>query len=145
MTKGGADYCFECIGLASVMNDAFKSCRKVQTNWPVYTSTKLKLYQLNYTRKKKIYLTSINSFETNFTLLSFLLAIKGWGKTIIIGVEMHGAPVCLESYEILRGKCVIGSLFGGIKTKTDIPILADKYLNKVIFFIPCFKMLCFRL
>lgn len=37
MTKGGADYCFECIGVASVMNDAFKSSRKVQTDWPVHT------------------------------------------------------------------------------------------------------------
>lgn len=82
MTKGGADYCFECIGLASVMNDAFKSSR------------------------------------------------KGWGKTIILGVEMHGSPLCLESYHILYGKSIMGSLFGGIKAKTDIPILVDKYLNK---------------
>ncbi|KAL2339941.1 hypothetical protein Fmac_007881 [Flemingia macrophylla] len=27
MTNGGADYCFECIGLASLMADAFNSCR----------------------------------------------------------------------------------------------------------------------
>lgn len=29
MTGGGADYCFECIGLASVMTDAFRSCKQV--------------------------------------------------------------------------------------------------------------------
>jgi Zn-dependent alcohol dehydrogenase len=29
MTNGGADYCFECIGLASLMNDAFKSSHQV--------------------------------------------------------------------------------------------------------------------
>ncbi|KAG8073784.1 hypothetical protein GUJ93_ZPchr0006g43556 [Zizania palustris] len=28
LTDGGADYCFECIGLASVMNDAFRSSRE---------------------------------------------------------------------------------------------------------------------
>ncbi|KAJ1687207.1 hypothetical protein LUZ63_018597 [Rhynchospora breviuscula] len=82
MTKGGANYCFECIGLASVMNDAFKSSR------------------------------------------------KGLGKTIILGVEMHGAPLCLEPYDILNGKCVMGSLLGGIKAKNDIPSLVNKYLNK---------------
>ncbi|XP_078164407.1 alcohol dehydrogenase-like 1 [Carex rostrata] len=82
MTKGGADYCFECIGVASVMNDAFKSSR------------------------------------------------KGWGKTIILGGEMHGSPLCLESYNILNGKSVMGSLFGGIKAKTDIPTLVNKYLSK---------------
>lgn len=44
---------------------------------------------------------------------------------------MHGAPLAVSSHEILRGKSVIGSMFGGVKPKQDIPILADKYLNKV--------------
>uniref|UniRef100_A0A0D9VQJ3 Uncharacterized protein n=1 Tax=Leersia perrieri TaxID=77586 RepID=A0A0D9VQJ3_9ORYZ len=82
ITDGGADYCFECIGLASLMNDAFRSSR------------------------------------------------EGWGKTIILGVEMHGAPLSIPSHEILHGKCVMGSLFGGVKPKQDIPILAQKYLNR---------------
>ncbi|CAN6301989.1 unnamed protein product [Urochloa humidicola] len=82
MTDGGADYCFECIGLAALMNDAFQSSR------------------------------------------------EGWGKTIILGVEMHGAPLSIPSLQILHGKSVIGSLFGGVKPKQDIPILADKFLNK---------------
>ncbi|XP_008804784.2 alcohol dehydrogenase-like 7 isoform X1 [Phoenix dactylifera] len=82
MTNRGADYCFECIGLASLMNDAFQSSR------------------------------------------------PGWGKTIILGVEMHGSPLCVSSAEILNGKCIMGTLFGGIKAKNDIPILAKKYLNK---------------
>ena len=29
MTNGGADYCFECIGLASLMAEAFNSSREV--------------------------------------------------------------------------------------------------------------------
>ena len=32
ITDGGADYCFECIGLASVMEDAFNSNREVLIN-----------------------------------------------------------------------------------------------------------------
>ncbi|KAI3842398.1 hypothetical protein MKW92_047557 [Papaver armeniacum] len=82
MTDGGADYCFECIGLASLMKDAFTSCR------------------------------------------------AGWGKTIVLGVEMHGAPLSINTYELLRGKRIEGSLFGGIKAKTDIPLLAQSYLDK---------------
>ncbi|PKU84730.1 alcohol dehydrogenase-like 7 [Dendrobium catenatum] len=82
MTDGGADYCFECIGLASLMSDAFNCSR------------------------------------------------LGVGKTIILGVEMHGNPISIDSAEILKGKCIMGSLFGGIKAKTDIPILAKQYLNK---------------
>jgi S-(hydroxymethyl)glutathione dehydrogenase / alcohol dehydrogenase len=58
--------------------------------------------------------------------------MKGGGKTIILGAEMHGSPLCLNPYEILSGKCVMGSLLGGIKAKTDIPTLINKYLNKVI-------------
>ncbi|KAK7282828.1 hypothetical protein RIF29_11909 [Crotalaria pallida] len=82
ITNGGADYCFECIGLASLMAEAFNSCR------------------------------------------------EGWGKTVILGVEMHGSPLTLSPYGIIRGKTVTGSLFGGLKPKYDIPILAEKYLNK---------------
>ncbi|KAH7653994.1 Alcohol dehydrogenase protein [Dioscorea alata] len=82
MTGGGADYCFECIGLASLMQSAYESSR------------------------------------------------KGWGKTIVLGVEMHGQPLSLDTRRILEGKWITGSLFGGIKAKTDIPILAKKYLDK---------------
>ncbi|KAF7050678.1 hypothetical protein CFC21_059012 [Triticum aestivum] len=82
MTGGGADYCFECIGAASVMTEAFRSAK------------------------------------------------QGNGKTVILGLEKDGKPISLPSIEFLFGKCVMGSLFGGIKPKTDIPILAEKCLNK---------------
>ncbi|KAK7828668.1 alcohol dehydrogenase-like 1 [Quercus suber] len=81
LTNGGADYCFECIGLASLMQEAFLSSR------------------------------------------------KGWGKTVILGVEMHGSQLSLNPYEFLRGRSVTGTLFGGIKPKSDIPLLAKKYLD----------------
>lgn len=82
MTDGGADYCFECIGLAPLMQDAFSSSR------------------------------------------------QGWGKTVILGVEMHGSPVSINTFEILRGKSVTGSLCGGVKPKSDIPLFIQKYLHK---------------
>lgn len=82
MTDGGADYCFECIGLASVMEDAYRSSR------------------------------------------------EGWGKTVILGVEKHAAPLALNTYFLLKGRSVIGSFFGGFKPKTDIPLLAEKYQDK---------------
>ncbi|KAL5210055.1 hypothetical protein ABZP36_005678 [Zizania latifolia] len=82
MTGGGADYCFECIGVSSVMTDAVRSTK------------------------------------------------PGRGKTIILGLEQDGKPLCLPSLEFLLGKCIIGSLLGGVKPKTDIPILAQKCMNK---------------
>ncbi|URE18191.1 leucine rich repeat domain containing protein [Musa troglodytarum] len=55
---------------------------------------------------------------------------EGWGKTIILGLEMHLSPISINTVEILQGKSIIGSLLGGIKPKTDIPILMNRYLNK---------------
>ncbi|KAM3304456.1 alcohol dehydrogenase-like 7 [Capsicum chacoense] len=84
MTNGGADYCFECVGMAKLVQEAFACCR------------------------------------------------KGWGKTIILGVDKQPeAQVCLNSYDVLLGrKTLTASLFGGLKPKTDVPILAKRYLNK---------------
>ncbi|CAI0549237.1 unnamed protein product, partial [Linum tenue] len=82
MTDGGADYCFECIGLASLMAEAFSSSR------------------------------------------------EGWGKTVIVGIEMHGSPLVVSPYEIIRGRSICGTYFGGLKPKTHISLLAKKYLDK---------------
>ncbi|KAK8347778.1 hypothetical protein V6Z12_A06G039400 [Gossypium hirsutum] len=81
-TDGGADYCFECIGLASLMEDAFNSSR------------------------------------------------VNWGKTVILGLEMHRTPLPVNTSLLLRGRSVTGCLFGGLKPKSDIPFLAQKYLHK---------------
>ena len=65
-----------------------------------------------------------------YNLISFS---QGWGKTIVLGVDMPGAKLSLSSFEVLHsGKSLMGSLFGGLKAKSDIPILLKKYLDKVI-------------
>ncbi|CAL4929499.1 unnamed protein product [Urochloa decumbens] len=81
MTGGGVDYSFECIGVSSVMTDAFRSTK------------------------------------------------TGKGKTIVLGLGKDTDQLCLPSLELLFGRCVVGSLFGGTKPKTDIPILAEKCMN----------------
>ncbi|CAK9187914.1 unnamed protein product [Ilex paraguariensis] len=83
MTDGGADYCFECVGLASLVHEAYACCR------------------------------------------------KGWGKTIVLGVDKPGAQLTFSSFEVLHyGKSLIGSLFGGLKPKSDVPILVKRYMDK---------------
>ncbi|XP_065848229.1 alcohol dehydrogenase-like 7 [Euphorbia lathyris] len=83
MTGGGADYCFECVGMASLVREAFSCCR------------------------------------------------KGWGKTIVLGVDKPGAEISLSSFEVLHGgKILTGALFGGLKPKHDIPILLKHYMEK---------------
>ncbi|XP_019455881.1 PREDICTED: alcohol dehydrogenase-like 7 [Lupinus angustifolius] len=83
ITDGGADYCFECVGMASLVHEAYASCR------------------------------------------------KGWGKTIVVGVDKPESRLSLSSNEVLLdGKSLIGSLFGGLKPKSDVPILLKRYLDK---------------
>lgn len=49
----------------------------------------------------------------------------------MLGMEKHAAPISLGSFDLLKGRSVCGSLFGGLKSKVDIPILVDSYLKKV--------------
>ncbi|XP_076925442.1 alcohol dehydrogenase-like 7 [Bidens hawaiensis] len=83
MTGDGADYCFECVGLSSLVHEAYASCR------------------------------------------------KGWGKTVVLGVDQPGAKLTFSSSEVLHsGKSLMGSAFGGMKPKSDIPILIKRYMDK---------------
>lgn len=69
--------------------------------------------------------------STAVTAEAFSSSRMGWGKTIVLGVASGAAaPISIPSYEILRGRSVVGSLFGGLKPKTDVPLLAQKYLDE---------------
>ncbi|GAY41571.1 hypothetical protein CUMW_060510 [Citrus unshiu] len=155
MTDGGADYCFECIGLASVMNDAFNSSRE---GWGKTVILGVEMHG------SPISLNSIEILKGRSVCGTFFGGLKpksdiayscpevprqgfiyihrhvvtkqsassreGWGKTVILGVEMHGSPISLNSIEILKGRSVCGTFFGGLKPKSDIATLAQKYLDK---------------
>lgn len=83
MTDGGADYCFECVGMGSLVQEAYACCR------------------------------------------------KGWGKTVVLGVDKPGAQLTFSSHDVLHnGKSLMGSLFGGLKPKSDVPVLVKRYLDK---------------
>ncbi|CDP09729.1 unnamed protein product [Coffea canephora] len=84
MTDGlGADYCFECVGLPSLSQEAFTCCR------------------------------------------------KGWGKTIILGVDKPDSQFILNSLvNNHSGKTITGVQYGGLKPNLDIAILAKRYLDK---------------
>lgn len=56
---------------------------------------------------------------------------QNWGKTVVLGLEMHRTPLPVNTSLLLRGRSVTGCLFGGLKPKSDIPFLAQKYLHKV--------------
>ncbi|KAL5713878.1 hypothetical protein ACHQM5_015914 [Ranunculus cassubicifolius] len=54
----------------------------------------------------------------------------GWGKTIVAGVDTK-SQLSFSSFDLLgSGKTVMGSCFGNLKPKTDIPLLLQRYTNK---------------
>lgn len=51
----------------------------------------------------------------------------------MLGVDRPGTLLKFESTEVLvSGKTILGSLFGGLKPKSDVPILVQKYMDKVM-------------
>lgn len=68
-------------------------------------------------------------------LLSLFIScnkFQGWGKTVVLGVDKPGSQLTLSSREVLHsGKSLMGSLFGGLKPKSDLPILLKRYMDKV--------------
>lgn len=50
----------------------------------------------------------------------------------MLGVDKPGAQLKFKSAEVLvSGKTISGCMFGGLKPKSDIPILVKKYMDKV--------------
>lgn len=45
-------------------------------------------------------------------------------------MDKPGSQICLDSFDVLHhGKTLMGSLFGGLKAKTHIPLLIKRYLS----------------
>lgn len=64
----------------------------------------------------------------------FSLELQGWGKTVVLGVDKPGSQVTLPATDVLHsGRSLLGSLFGGLKPKSDIPVLLKRYTDKVIY------------
>lgn len=53
----------------------------------------------------------------------------GWGTCVIIGLEEAGAELAVRPVDIRYGKTLKGSYFGGIKGRTQLPMLVDWYMQ----------------
>lgn len=50
----------------------------------------------------------------------------------MLGVDKPGAECSFSSSDILvNGKTLTGCLFGGLKPKSDVPMLVKRYMDKV--------------
>ncbi|KAL3677446.1 hypothetical protein R1sor_027394 [Riccia sorocarpa] len=57
---------------------------------------------------------------------------KGWGTSVIIGVAASGKEISTRPFQLVTGRVWKGTAFGGFKSRTQVPELVEKYLNKEI-------------
>jgi S-(hydroxymethyl)glutathione dehydrogenase/alcohol dehydrogenase len=81
LTRGGADYSFECIGNVHAMRAALECCR------------------------------------------------SGWGQSVILGIAGAGQEISTRPAQLMAGRIWRGSVFGGVKGRSQLPEYVDRYLR----------------
>lgn len=54
---------------------------------------------------------------------------KGWGESIIIGVAGAGQEISTRPFQLVTGRVWRGSAFGGVKGRSELPAIVDRYLQ----------------
>ncbi|XP_056422766.1 alcohol dehydrogenase 1 [Hyla sarda] len=54
----------------------------------------------------------------------------GCGKTVIVGLAPSDATITFDPLLVLTGRVLTGAVFGGWKSKDDVPKLVSDYMNK---------------
>jgi len=81
LTNGGADYCFECVGLASSMEDAFRSSREV----PSVSSLWSHAHATTYIHTQYIYIYIFTAtWHLSFGLNIYVDGIFPWGACMAV-------------------------------------------------------------
>ena len=54
---------------------------------------------------------------------------KGWGQSCIIGVAESGKEISTRPFQLVTGRRWLGSAFGGVKGRTQLPDMVNRYLK----------------
>lgn len=54
---------------------------------------------------------------------------KGWGVSTIIGVAAAGKEISTRPFQLVTGRKWQGTAFGGVKGRTELPGVVDKYMK----------------
>lgn len=54
---------------------------------------------------------------------------KGWGVSTIIGVAAAGKEISTRPFQLVTGRVWKGSAFGGVKGRTELPEIVEKYMQ----------------
>lgn len=55
---------------------------------------------------------------------------KGWGTSVIIGVAAAGQEIATRPFQLVTGRTLKGTAFGGWKSVESVPKLVDQYQKK---------------
>jgi len=54
---------------------------------------------------------------------------RGWGTSCIIGVAASGHEISTRPFQLVTGRVWKGTAFGGFKSRTDVPVLVNRYVD----------------
>lgn len=54
---------------------------------------------------------------------------KGWGESVIIGVAGAGEEISTRPFQLVTGRVWRGTAFGGVKGRSELPGMVDKYMQ----------------
>jgi S-(hydroxymethyl)glutathione dehydrogenase/alcohol dehydrogenase len=54
---------------------------------------------------------------------------RGWGESCIIGVAKSGAEISTRPFQLVTGRKWLGTAFGGVKSRSEVPPMVDDYMN----------------
>merc|ERR1711972_315256 len=54
---------------------------------------------------------------------------RGWGVSVVIGVASAGQEIATRPFQLVTGRTWKGTAFGGWKSKPQVPMLVDLYMN----------------
>ncbi|KAG5567350.1 hypothetical protein RHGRI_002794 [Rhododendron griersonianum] len=57
---------------------------------------------------------------------------KGWGTSVVVGVAGAGEEACTRPFLLITGRVWKGTAFGGLKSRSQVPWLVEKYMKREI-------------
>jgi S-(hydroxymethyl)glutathione dehydrogenase/alcohol dehydrogenase len=54
---------------------------------------------------------------------------RGWGTSVVIGVAAAGKEISTRPFQLVTGRRWVGTAFGGWKSKPQVPMLVDLYMQ----------------
>ncbi|KAL5551505.1 hypothetical protein UlMin_001681 [Ulmus minor] len=63
---------------------------------------------------------------------AFLSTHEGWGSTVVLGIHPTPRMLPIHPMELFDGRVITGSVFGGFKGKTQLPMFAKDCMRGVV-------------